>query len=211
MPSEPARAHSACGPASRFTCTDAVDVIIAAAGGTGLAGREELLHGAIAVAGVDPLGGSQRVRAEQHQTETRLSERRSQHRPVGGHGLDRGQRAVHRRSGQFDRAARFDGDQAAAGESRDGRNDRGELVPVRPAPRVGDVEAVCFDLQADPADRAIGQTVGTDVAARPRSRWSARCRRRGGDALHRGRTRWCWSCQPSLRVLVARRRHPSSR
>ena len=79
-------AQSACGPASRFTCTDAVDVIIAAAGGTGLAGLEELLHGAVAVAGVHSLGGPQRVGTEQHETESRLGERRTQHGPVGRHG-----------------------------------------------------------------------------------------------------------------------------
>ncbi len=38
----------------------------------------------------------------------------------------------------------------------------GQLVPVGTAQRVGEVDAVGFDLQADPADRTVGQAAEAD-------------------------------------------------
>jgi hypothetical protein len=130
--------------------------------GTGLAGLEERLHGAIAVARVDSLGGPQRVGAEQNQTEPCRGERRTQHGPVGRHAGDRRDDVVGRWPGQLHGTARLDRDEAAAGKIADARDDRGQLIPFGAAGRICQIEAVRLDLKADAADRTIGQACLTD-------------------------------------------------
>ncbi len=71
--------------------------------------------------------------------------------------------AVAGRAGEFDRAAGFDGDRAATWQVRHGADDFGQLVPARAAHRVGQVEAVRLDLQADLADGSVPQALAADV------------------------------------------------
>ena len=75
---------------------------------------------------------------------------------------DRRNHVVDRWAGQLYRAARLDGDQALAGKIADVRDDRADLIPFGAASRVGEVEAVRLDLQADAADRTIGQACCAD-------------------------------------------------
>lgn len=160
----------------------------------GAAGGEEPFHGAVAGAGVDPLGRPQRVGTQKHQTQPGLGERGPQHGLVAAHGVDGRQHAVGRRAGQLDGPARLHRDPAAAGQRGQRVEHRGDLVPARPAARVLRVVAVGFDFQTHPAQRRVRQTAPGDVmrdgrgvgqlgdlqldrrvaTGRPRSRHSAR-------------------------------------
>ena len=156
-------AHPSRGPASTLTWIDAVDVIIAAPASPERLAREELLHGAIARARVDALRWPQRIRPEENQAQPGVGEGRPQHGLVAIHRVDGGHHSVGGRAGQFDGAAGFHGDRAAAGQRGEMLENLGDFVPAGPAVRVGRVVAVRLQLQADTPQRAIEQAALGDV------------------------------------------------
>ena len=143
---------------------------------TGATGSEELLHGPVTTARVDPLRRPQRVGARTP------GPGRPARMPAGGpHGRPiarRSQEGVRRRADRTVRPRRrvrlSPHCHPAAGAGP--RYDVGQPLPVGAAKWLGEVEAVCLDLQADPTHVAVRERVHRQCATRQPPNWSAPAR-----------------------------------